>query len=292
MRVRRRGSGRRALLGACALALPWAGDVEPTAPVEPCPLASAASVRVYEGSRLFAAGDALALVRGHALGCQEPLAARVLAPLSRALRGFPLERLQAPLAVHVDPRLPSREAPLAAIEVHVSSRELLVRAAALEALAPEAWRHEVLHALAPPPTSSTPEAKRLWLTLEEALVTRLSEIAPGAEPHPEPAPLQLAGPRPVDALLASPAYDPHPLAAGLARELRRELAERDAAPGLDCLGAPPAGPSPATPAAVFRRFMERCPAPVREGLERALGRWWPAPEPGRQIPIASMETRD
>jgi hypothetical protein len=216
----------------------------------------------------------------------------VLAPLSRALRGFPLERLHAPLAVHVDPRLPSREAPLAGIEVHVSSRELLVRASALSALPPDAWRHEVLHALAPAPASSTPEARRLWLTLEEALVTRLSEIAPGAEPHGEPTPTHLPGPRPVDALLASPAYDPHALAAGLARELRRELTERDAAPGLDCLGAPPAGGSPATPAAVFRRFAERCPAPVREALQRALARWWPAPEPGRQIPIASLDRRD
>jgi hypothetical protein len=290
--MRRWTATRRGLL-AGALALPWAGDVAPARSVEPCPLPGAASARVYEGSRLFIAGDELALVRGRALACRDPLAARVLEPLSRALRGFPLERLHAPLAVHVDPRLPSREAPLAGIEVHVSSRELLVRSAALDELPAEAWRHELLHALAPQPGVSTPEAKRLWLTLEEALVTRLVEIAPGpGEPRREPTPPRLDGPRPVDALLASPAYDPHPLAAGLVRELRRETSGGDAAPWLDCLGAPPSGRSPATPAAVFRRFAERCPAPVREALGHALARWWPAPEPERQIPIASLKTRD
>jgi hypothetical protein len=216
----------------------------------------------------------------------------VLAPLSRGLQGFPLERLRGPLAVHVDPRLPSREAPLAGIEVHVSTRELLVRSSALEALPPEAWRHEVLHTLAPPPASDTPQVKRLWLTLEEALVTRLSEIAPGAEPHREPALPHLDGPRPVDALLASPAYDPHPLAASLVRELRREIAPETPALWLDCLAAPPAEQPAATPAAVFRRFVERCPAPARQALGRALARWWPEPEPGGQIPIASMTARD
>jgi hypothetical protein len=85
---------------------------------------------------------------------------------------------------------------------------------------------------------------------------------------------------PAAALLADPAYDPHPLAAGLARELERAEPVVPLGAWMDCLAArPPELPAGATAPDVFRAFVERCaPASARE-LSRAIGRWWVEAEP-------------
>lgn len=297
-------------LAACAgLLLGPVGDVEPDH--GGCVLPGA-SVRVFEGSRLFDAQDGrLTLARGRTLRCDHPAARDVLGAIEVALGegigGAVRERLAAPLQVHLDPRLPARHAALHGIEVHVSSRDILVERAALTALPERAWRHELLHALAPAPPPASRAGQKLWLTLEEGLVAFLTDVEAGrameapfvgtdaASGHAAGAEPQLL---PLLEWLESPAYDPHPLAGGLARELGNLGAE--AASFLDCLTLDPArvqhGASAQTvrapldaslPAAlselpaelvdVFVAFGARCSAEAQGHWAAALGRWWGAP---------------
>jgi hypothetical protein len=223
----------------------------------------------------------------------------VVAALRNALDEGTRERLTAPLRVHVDPRLPARQAPLNGIEVHVSSRELLVASAALAELPAQAWRHELLHALAPAPPPLSRVGRQLWSTLEEGLVTFLTDVDGGQRAAASPMAAQDAlehrdgsGPQllPLIDWLESPAYDPHPLAAGLAHELARTPAE--ASPFLDCLTSEPARPSPEpglpelglAPAGlpteltgVFVAFVGRCPVGAQAHWATALQHWWGAP---------------
>lgn len=322
MRAIRRLSVRgRARLGAGLLALAAAGDNEPLVE-SPCAVAGA-EVALYEGSRLFEApGARLDLVRGWPLSCTQPSARRVLDTLRAALSRFPRERLRSPLRVHLDPRLPARHAPLGGVEVHVTSREILVASARLDAFGPEVWRHELLHTLAAPPPPGPADARRLWLTLEEALVGLLAASlplapngalaplesssppnAPGggspipAAPRPGMAPLPPA-PLPASAWLASPGYDPHPLASGLTRTLQKAAPRPDLDAWLRCLETPalPPAPAPAPPSArsgqlarVLRRFAERCPPGVAPELRQALERWWGEPHGGRS-PASAVAT--
>jgi hypothetical protein len=252
------------------------------------------AVAVYEGSRLYDAEDErLALVRGRALACAHPYAQAVHAALSDPLARFPRERLLGPLRVHLDPRLPSAQAPLAGIEVHVTSRELLVTGAALGALGADAWRHELFHGLAAAPPAGSSSARRLWLTLEEGLVSHLAPNAadpapapPGVDAHREPGEAAFE-------LLAVPAYDPHQLAEGFTQELERaspQLAVEDA---VACLAAVPQ-PAPhavETLRSVVRRFAERCPANAARVLSRALAHWLPAALSPWAAPGSALEPR-
>src|SRR5688572_13448680 len=167
-----RSSARRVLasvlrtlaLAAGALALAGASDTERDES-SPC-RAAAVGVRVYQGSRLFEArGERLELVRGRTLDCHDARVRRVLEPLGDALLDFPGQRLREPLQVHLDPRLPARHAPLTGIEVHVTSREVLLASAIAGTIGPEEWRHELMHTLAATPPETGAEARRLWLTL-------------------------------------------------------------------------------------------------------------------------------
>jgi hypothetical protein len=324
---------------AGALALMGMSDVDPGNPT-PC-RAATALVRVYEGSRLFEAPSArLELARGRALGCDSPRVERVLTALEGALSslgfGHPsppperhaLERhLPETLGVHLDPQLPGHHAPLAGIEVHVSSREVLVAVSALDELGGEAWRHELLHAMAPPPPPLQPDARRLWLTLEEAVVGHLarapnalergrvdSGLDEGGESGNDarldgrsPPPSQVV---PLLEWLASPAYDPHPLAARLARELERLAPSPAIESWLACLAADPeSGRAPSRPgseaftgtfasalpvalAGVFAPFIARCPADVAASLSAAIDAGWgTAALEQRTIPAADIAHR-
>jgi hypothetical protein len=298
---------RRLALGAGVLAL--SSDTEPER-ATPC-RAAASAVQIYEGSRLFdGPGERLELVRGRALACDDPRARWVLAAVERALADIPRGRLHEPLRIHLEPRLPARQAPLSSIEVHVTSREILLASAALGRLGPEAWRHELFHTLAatPPPMSSA--ARRLWLTLEEGVVGYLT-LATGGGPERDGRDAVVdsgftsqtrPGARllPLLEWLSSPAYDPHPLAAGLTRELARVGPRARLEAWLDCLSAvpnaerDPAGsgttaaetserrlPAPLT--ATFRLFIGRCSAPAQATFSTALAGWWGEPlipEPG------------
>jgi hypothetical protein len=287
--------------GAGVLALSLSSDTEPRR-ATPC-RSAASAVQIYEGSRLFdGPGERLELVRGRALACDDPQARRVLAEVDRALADFPPERLREPLRIHLEPRLPARQAPLAGIEVHVTSREVLLARAALGGLGPEAWRHELFHTLAaaPPPMSSA--ARRLWLTLEEGVVGYLT-LATGGTPErdardaivdststPQPSARLL----PLLEWLSSPAYDPHPLATGLTRELARVGPRARLEAWLDCLSAvpdaerDPAGSSttaaetpgirlPTPLRATFRLFISRCSPPAQATFSTALAGWWGEP---------------
>jgi hypothetical protein len=296
-------------LGAGVLALSLSSDTEPDR-ATPC-RAAASAVQIHGGSRLFdGPGERLELVRGRALACDDPRARRVLAGIGRALADFPRERLHEPLRIHLEPRLPARQAPLSGIEVHVTSREVLLASAALGGLGPEAWRHELFHTLAaaPPPMSSA--ARRLWLTLEEGVVGYLT-LATASAPERDareaivesritPTTKPLAHLLPLLEWLSSPAYDPHPLAAGLTRELARVGPRASLEAWLDCLSATPnterdradsgttAAEAPGTrlPAplrATFRLFIGRCSPPARAAFSTALAGWWGEPlmaEPG------------
>jgi hypothetical protein len=302
-------SPRRIAIVTGALALMGMSDVEPENPM-PCS-AAAASVRVYAGSRLLEApGERLELARGRALGCDSSRVRRVLAELEGAFFSGLERRLPEPLGVHLDPLLPARHAPLAGIEVHVTSRELLVATSALDALGRESWRHELLHAMASAPPPLGAAARRLWLTLEEAIVGYLARTTitdrPDADaraaPHAAQLEWGLSGPNHVVPLLewlASPAYDPHPLAAGLGRELERSAPRPALEPWLDCLSAAPEGgpPRPLQPTAfatalpaplagVFEPFVTRCPAEVGAALSAALDRAWGAPPERRPTETA------
>jgi hypothetical protein len=272
-----------ALAAACLLALAAVGPAEPAPRALMCALQlhagrHAVPALVYAGSQLVAASaERLVLVPGHAVGCQEPAATAVLQPLERALPGLPGAVFTRPLEVHLDPRLPPGQAPLGGIEVHVSSRAILVASTAVRALPVNAWRHELLHVLAAP-APEHPGARHLWLALEEGLVEYLAR--PGeAEPyrHLPEAVFTAAGSAPpywAEALL-SPGYDPHPLAAELARALAAPLAE----PGpplrewLGCLSTPALGTSRSNElSAVLQGFAERCPPRAAARLAAAFRR--------------------
>jgi hypothetical protein len=292
--------------GAGALALAGASDTERDES-GPCP-ATDVEVRVYQGSRLFdGRGERLELVRGRGLDCDDARVRRMLAPLGDALLDFPRERLRRPLEIHLDPRLPARQAPLAGIEVHVTSREVLMTSAAMGAIGPEVWRHELLHTLAATPPETPAEARRLWLTLEEGVVgyltittgARRERGVPAPNPPLVPASEPMASVVPLLEWLGSPAYDPHPLAAGLARELDRIAPDAPLDPWLDCISAEPAAehvegrraatsrpfaaPLPAALAAVFRAFVGRCPTDVQSTLSTAVAGWWGEPLTGRPL---------
>lgn len=331
-RVFQRRLGALALL-CTGLVLGPVGDVEPDR-AGSCVL-SGGSARVHEGSRLSDTGDGrLTLTRGRTLPCDDLAARDVLAALEAALGNGTggairqtLDERRAILRIHVDPRLPARQAPLGGIEVHVSSRELLVERAALAALPDRAWRHELLHALAPSPPPLSRAGRQLWLTLEEGLVAFLTDVGdgPAADTLPSaplPAGADAADGRAADRRpqllpllewLESPAYDPHPLAAGLARALENTGAEASSL--LDCLTADPArvqhGASnvsssvgreaaaeaastprplahaalpvaavsalPAELADVFAMFGARCSAGAQAPWGAALARWWGTP---------------
>jgi hypothetical protein len=298
---------RALALAASVLALSASSHTQPERRT-PCRAAQRA-VQIYAGSRLFdGAGERLELVRGPALACDDPRARRVLVAVERALGVFPRERLPEPLRIHIDPRLPARQAPLSGIEVHVTSREVLLASAALGELGPDVWRHELLHTLAaaPPPMSSA--ARRLWLTLEEGVVGYLTLATGGATEgerrdavdssltQTKPPALLL----PLLEWLSSPAYDPHPLAAGLTRQLVRVGPDAPLETWLDCLSAAPdterdragfgtmAAESsetrlPAALTATFRLFIDRCSTPAQATFSTALAGWWGEPrmpEPG------------
>lgn len=306
----------RLALGLGALVLSAASDAEPRQDAAPCRV-SGVALQVFAGSRLFEApGDRLELLAGRLLDCGSFPVRQLVAALEPALdtlarldgsfeaafdpsSGAASEgrlersRLGRPLRVHLDPALPRRQAPLAGVEVHVGLRELLVARSALGALAPEGWRHELLHTIAAPPPDVPSPARRLWLTLEEGLVehvgraqTHAARTAPPGDAvdidtRALPASALLARRAlPAAALLADPAYDPHPLAAGLARELERAEPVVPLGAWMDCLAArPPELPARATAPDVFQAFVERCsPAAARE-LSRAIGRWWVEAEP-------------
>lgn len=314
LRARRavaRWCGRAALwLSPLGLATASDGTVTDAAPA--CEVAGA-RVEIIEGSRLLhGRRERLDLVRGRVLGCEHPHARRVLAGVAAALplggsdRPQPGERLPEPVRVHVDPRLPAPQAPLAGIEVHVTTREVLVTSRALPALDGAAWRHELLHVLAAPPPDLTPMSRRLWLTLEEGVVEYLARQRPPergagfAVPRPvQGAPGSLAPP-PLPALewLASPAYDPHPLARGLARELHRVEPHATLERWLSCLSvapsmsgggrgsdglsraeAAPSGTGPGAIASVFGLFTSRCSPDTASTLSAAIERWWVTPHP-------------
>jgi hypothetical protein len=318
----RRGGGRLAhAFGALVLCV--ASDAEPRQEAASCRV-SGVAVQVFAHSRLFEApGDRLELLAGRQLDCGSPLVRQVLAALEPALasrgrlhesfeaashssssapaEGIERGRFGAPLRVHLDPALPSRQAPLAGIEVHVSHRELLVARSVLGDLGPEVWRHELLHTIAAPPPEVASPARRLWLTLEEGLVEHVERVSTGAgatalpgdavaiEPGERAASVLLARRAlPAAALLADPAYDPHPLAAGLARELGRGGRAVPVGTWVDCLAARPSAlPAGAAAADVFRAFAGRCSLAAANELSRAIGRWWVEAEPP-PAPLASV----
>lgn len=315
----------RVALTVTPVALSPASDSQPSSNAGICEVAGV-SVETIEGSRLLQADcERLALVRGRALDCQHPRSRRVLAAIADAVAAWHLEgspgplsrqRLPRPVRVHVDPRLPARQAPIAGIEVHVTSGEVLVTSGALATLGAEVWQHELLHVLAARPPDVTPVARRLWLTLEEGVVEYLALSRSrgadggrsGALSVPSAAPALRLGvaplpapPLPVLALLASPAYDPHRLAGALARELERVESRPALERWLCCLAAVPSTPGDSLQdsveargadggtvpgsealAQVLQLFTSRCSLDTASLLSAALGRWWDMPRPKRE----------
>jgi hypothetical protein len=255
-------------------------------------------VEVYAGSELArASASQLALVRGRALPCASGHARAVSGAIAQVLGAVPALQLSEPLRVHVDPRLPARQAPVNGIEVHASSREILLDAGALFELPLAAWRHELFHAVSAPPPVTALAPRQLWLTLEEGLVgylTFLTEPGAGArgrfgvEPGFVPAWEELGG----------DAFDPHPLARQLTRELIETAPRLSAAAWLDCARAQPlpAGGSEALHD-VALGFVSRCALPARQALAAAASRWlpgplspWPSPRAG-EVTAPSAKTR-
>jgi hypothetical protein len=150
------------------------------------------------------------------------------------------------------------------------------------------------------------------LTLEEAVVQHLasgrshdagdatsvtrSTAAPDVSPGSLPPP-----PLPALALLASPAYDPHPLAGALARELERVEPQPPLDRWLSCLVALPEAPAGSSQewlaggpvmngdaplgseplAQLLRLFTSRCSPDTASALSAALGRGWGLPRAKR-----------
>jgi hypothetical protein len=278
------------LAATSLLALAGVGPAEPPlAEVERCTV-HGLEAQVLAGSLLVDHGtDRLALVPGQALACTQPAAALVLVRLEQALSDLPIEAFTRPLRIHLDPRLPPRQAPLGGVEVHVSSREILITSAALPELPAAAWRHELLHVLAAAPPELGAGSRKLWLSLEEGVVMHLdraqgtpsqTERLRAERSRAEPtarapsAPLGDTPAPPYWALaLASPSYDPHPLAAELARSLRVLEPEPELSAWLSCLSRPaPLGPAAAaTGAGLAASFGERCPARAAALLSAAIG---------------------
>jgi hypothetical protein len=164
------------------------------------------------------------------------------------------------------------------IEVHLTSREILVRRAALHELGTPAWQHELFHTMAAPIPAASTHARRLWATLEEGLVAYLTRVAavtrgagavdPRAWPDPEPADWEQ---------LVMASYDPHPLAALLTQELVWAEPRMDMTLALDCLVATPEPPQhlPDTLRDSARRFVSRCPNGAAALLGLAVARWMP-----------------
>jgi hypothetical protein len=273
------------LAAASLLALAGVGPAQPPlADVERCSVHGLA-VQVMLGSLLVEDGtDRLTLVPGQSVACTQPAASMVLMQLERALSDLPSEAYRRPLRVHIDPRLPPRQAPLAGIEVHVSSRELLVTSTALPQLPVAVWRHELLHVLAAAPPELGAGARKLWLSLEEGVVMYLDQTEgamfraelSGAEAMAR-APAAPAGITPAPPYwamaLASPGYDPHPLAAELARTLRALEPQPDLPAWLSCLASPAelGAPADAPEARLGALFGERCSSKVAAQLSAALG---------------------
>lgn len=267
------GSSRWRLGAACLLLWAAVGPAQPARAPAASQTLRGLTLRVYEGSQLVAGGDErLTLVPGQALAPERPAAAAVSLQLERALAGLPELPFEHPLDVHLDPRLPPGQAALGGLEVHVSSRSLLVTRGALEAAATGVWRHELLHALAAaPPAHAQSGARHLWLALEEGLVQYLAGSL-GVPPSARHASLT-ASAREVPywaEALASPGYDPHPLAAQLARSLRDIDPQPELHDWLPCLAAAPEQAA-VTLGALPLRFAERCPAGAARQLRQALG---------------------
>jgi hypothetical protein len=229
---------------------------------------------VYEHSRLYASSAGrLQLRRGSPLACVDPLIPSLHAALLAASAGLPQQLLPQPLRIHIDPRLPADEAGLRGVEVHVSSRELLLERGALAALTAEAWRHELLHSLAAPPPPASEVARRLWLTLEEGLVEHAALLGAPARAAEAPMPPGLSSLPPVWEQLALPAYDPHELAHGWANELARTEPPLDLPSAVACLSAAPGATALHTLQHTAQAFVQRCPPDVAPVLQRALQRW-------------------
>ncbi len=262
-------------------------------------IAGGAEAQIFRGSRLFKSGASqLALARGRTVACSSDDAAAVLAALGAAVESFPSDRLHGPLRVHIDPRVPHAEAPVTSIEVHATSRELLVSSGAALQLPPAAWTHELLHALAPPPPVLALAGRRLWLTLEEGLVSHLTaaldpghaDAAASADHHQLTADWEQ---------LALPEFDPHALAAGFTHELQRGNQNLQAPKMfeglLDCLAAQ-TKPAPAEKLRdVARAFVARCAPGPQELLESAAQSWLPqplSPWPPREDRMADARERE
>jgi hypothetical protein len=315
----------RVALTVTPVALSPASDSPPSSGVSICE-AAGVSVETIEGSRLLQADrERLALMRGRALDCQHPRSRRVLAAIADAVAAWHLEgspgpvsrqRLSRAVRVHVDPRLPARQAPIAGIEVHVTSGEVLVTSEALATLGAEVWQHELLHVLAARPPDVSPVARRLWLTLEEGVIEYLALSRSGDADGDRSAALSMPAappalrlgvaplptpPLPALALLASPAYDPHRLAGALARELERVESRPALERWLCCLAAVPStagdslresletpggdgGTAPGSEALaqVLQLFTSRCSLDTASLLSAALDRWWDMPRPKRE----------
>ena len=257
---------------ACLLVSMGVGPAQPARAPDASQQVRGVTLRVYESSQLVAAdAERLELVPGRTLAPEAPAAAAVALQLRRALDSLPPLPFERPLQVHLDPRLPPGQAALGGLEVHVSSRALLITRSALAAAATSAWRHELLHALAAAPPEHGPSgARHLWLALEEGLVQYLAG-APEAERAPPELPPHAEHAVPYWAeALASPGYDPHPLAAQLAGALRDIDPRPDLLAWLPCLVAPP-GHAAMSLAELPRRFAERCPAGAASRLRQALG---------------------
>lgn len=282
-------TARTALLSSALLALSATGADELAADAAlaaGCPAAQSASeagghpvalsVAVHLGSRLLARRDLLELQRGVPLPCTDARVMSLQSTLLGAASSLPYDRVPRLLRIHLDPRLPSGEAPLGAAEVHVSSRELLITDAALAQLPARAWRHELLHVLAAAPPPASEVARRLWLTLEEGLVQYAAQRSErlAALPGGREAPAFPALPAPVWEQLALPVYDPHELAAGWASQLERAQPPLELPAAVACLAAPAAA-AVTTLHEAASGFVQRCPADVAPVLHLALQRWLP-----------------
>jgi hypothetical protein len=237
-------------------------------------------VEIVSGSRLRSgAGERMDLQRGWSVECQTPRARAVLARIDEAVQLPWLRRLQQPIIVHLDPQLPPGQAKIRGIEVHATSREILVATERLAELGAGVWRHELFHTLASPLPLGSRVARRVALTLEEGLVQHATRLAGNPGDVEASACSGWVDPECAEwEQLALPAYDPHPLAAGLACELSRAEPPLDAVGSLDCLQRS------ATSAEVHsletiresvRWFTSGCSPAGERALVHAIQRWLP-----------------
>lgn len=246
-----------------------------TAAAEAC-LVGTTRVEYYEDSRLLAVtASERQLDRGDLLDCSEVDAA-TRDGLQRALQRFPRELSL--LRVHLDPALPPNDLALRVAEVHLGTRELLVDRSRLKKLGLGIWLHEFVHVVADEPPSHL-VARRVWLTVEEALADRVAETlvdqrlparAAGRDARAAASDLPWE-------LLAESNYDPHWLAPELAELLSLGEFELSVEQALDCLDE--RRPRPASAATTTKEsilvFVEGCPVAARPRLRLALQRWLP-----------------